>query len=134
MMIEFEYWWLLVLPLFFTLGWIAARVDIRQLLSESTTLPAAYFKGLNFLIGDQHDKAVEAFSEAVQANSDSLELHFALGSLFRRTGETDRAGMRAAVFGRPCTGWGGCTRRSNRWKILCPCPIRARSADPSIAV
>ena len=91
MTVEFEYWWLLVLPLFFTIGWIAARVDIKQLLSESTTLPAAYFKGLNFLISDQHDKAVEAFSEAVQANSDSLELHFALGSLFRRTGETDRA-------------------------------------------
>ena len=91
MTVEFEYWWLLVLPLFFTLGWIAARVDIKQLLSESTTLPATYFKGLNFLISDQHDKAVEAFSEAVQANTDSLELHFALGSLFRRTGETDRA-------------------------------------------
>lgn len=91
MTVEFEYWWLLILPLFFTLGWIAARVDIRQLLSESTTLPAAYFKGLNFLISDQHDKAVEAFSEAMQANTDSLELHFALGSLFRRTGETDRA-------------------------------------------
>ncbi len=91
MTVEFEYWWLLVLPLFFTLGWIAARVDIKQLLSESTTLPAAYFKGLNFLISDQHDKAVEAFSEAMQANTDSLELHFALGSLFRRTGETDRA-------------------------------------------
>ena len=91
MTVEVEYWWLLVLPLFFTLGWIAARVDIKQLLSESTTLPAAYFKGLNFLISDQHDKAVEAFSEAMQANTDSLELHFALGSLFRRTGETDRA-------------------------------------------
>ena len=91
MTVEFEYWWLLVLPLFFTLGWIAARVDIKQLLSESTTLPAAYFKGLNFLISDQHDKAVDAFSEAVQANTDSLELHFALGSLFRRTGETERA-------------------------------------------
>ena len=91
MTIEFEYWWLLILPLFFTLGWIAARVDIKQLLSESTALPAAYFKGLNFLISDQHDKAVEAFSEAMQANTDSLELHFALGSLFRRTGETDRA-------------------------------------------
>ncbi len=91
MNIEFEYWWLLILPLFFTLGWIAARVDIKQLIAESTTLPAAYFKGLNFLIGDQHAKAVEAFSEAVQANTDSLELHFALGSLFRRTGETDRA-------------------------------------------
>lgn len=91
MLIEFEYWWLLVLPLFFTLGWIAARVDIKQLISESTTLPAAYFKGLNFLIGDQRDKAVEAFTEAININNDSLELHFALGSLFRRTGETDRA-------------------------------------------
>ena len=91
MSIEFEYWWLLILPLFFILGWIAARVDIKQLIAESTTLPAAYFKGLNFLISDQHAKAVEAFSEAVHANTDSLELHFALGSLFRRTGETDRA-------------------------------------------
>ncbi len=90
-MMEFEYWWLLTLPLFFTLGWFAARVDIKQLLSESTTLPVAYFKGLNFLIADQPDKAVEAFSEAVRVNSESLELHFALGSLFRRTGEVDRA-------------------------------------------
>lgn len=88
---EFEYWWLLALPLFFGLGWVAARVDIHQLLSETTTLPAAYFKGLNFLISDQHDKAIEAFTEAVQANADSLELHFALGSLFRRSGEVDRA-------------------------------------------
>lgn len=90
-MMEFEYWWLLALPLFFTLGWLAARVDIHQLLSESSNLPAAYFKGLNFLITDQHDKAIEAFTEAVQANADSLELHFALGSLFRRSGEVDRA-------------------------------------------
>ena len=90
-MMEFEYWWLLALPLFFTLGWVAARVDINQLLSESSNLPAAYFKGLNFLITDQHDKAIEAFIEAVQANAESLELHFALGSLFRRSGEVDRA-------------------------------------------
>ena len=88
---EFEFWWLLALPLFFSLGWIAARVDLKQLLAESTALPAAYFKGLNFLITNQHDKAIEAFSEAVQANTDSLELHFALGSLFRRRGEVDRA-------------------------------------------
>lgn len=88
---EFEFWWLLVLPLFFSLGWLAARVDLKQLLAESTALPAAYFKGLNFLITNQHDKAIEAFSEAVQANTDSLELHFALGSLFRKRGEVDRA-------------------------------------------
>lgn len=88
---EFEFWWLLALPLFFSLGWLAARVDLKQLLAESTALPAAYFKGLNFLITNQHDKAIEAFSEAVQANTESLELHFALGSLFRRRGEVDRA-------------------------------------------
>lgn len=90
-MIEFEYWWLLVLPLFFMLGWLAARVDMNQLLTESSALPAAYFKGLNFLIKEQHDKAIEAFIEAVKSNTESLELHFALGSLFRRRGEVDRA-------------------------------------------
>ncbi|OIQ89561.1 lipopolysaccharide regulatory protein [mine drainage metagenome] len=88
---EFEFWWLLALPLFFSLGWLAARVDLKQLLAESTALPAAYFRGLNFLITNQQDKAIEAFSEAVQANTDSLELHFALGSLFRKRGEVDRA-------------------------------------------
>lgn len=91
MQIEFEYWWLLILPLFFTLGWIAARVDIKQLIAESTSLPATYFKGLNHLIADQHHKAVDAFTEALHNNKDSLELHFVLGSLFRRTGEIDRA-------------------------------------------
>ena len=90
-MIEVELWWLLALPFFFTLGWLAARIDIKQILAESTMLPAAYFKGLNFLISHQQDKAIIAFSEALEANADSLELHFALGSLFRRSGEIDRA-------------------------------------------
>ncbi|MGB4811972.1 MAG: lipopolysaccharide assembly protein LapB [Methylophilaceae bacterium] len=88
---EFEFWWLLALPLFFSLGWLAARVDLKQLLAEAAAMPAAYFKGLNFLITNQQDKAIEAFSEAVQANTDSLELHFALGSLYRKRGEVDRA-------------------------------------------
>ncbi|MSP86984.1 MAG: lipopolysaccharide assembly protein LapB, partial [Methylotenera sp.] len=41
MLMEFEFWWLLALPLFFSLGWLAARVDLKQLLAESTALPAA---------------------------------------------------------------------------------------------
>lgn len=88
---DFEYWWLLALPLFFLLGWMAARIDIGQLLSETSTLPASYFRGLNFLISEQPDKAIEAFTEALRADANTLELHFALGSLFRRTGEMDRA-------------------------------------------
>lgn len=88
---EIEYWWLLALPLFFVLGWIAARIDIRHLLSESRVLPSSYFKGLNFLVNEQPDKAIEAFIEVVKVDPATVELHFALGSLFRRRGEYDRA-------------------------------------------
>jgi lipopolysaccharide assembly protein B len=88
---EFEVWWLIGFPLFFALGWLAARVDIKQLLSESRTLPSSYFKGLNFLINQQPDKAIEAFIEVVKVDPQTVELHFALGSLFRRRGEVDRA-------------------------------------------
>src|SRR5947208_1910936 len=88
---EFEYWWLLGFPLFFGLGWIAARIDIRQIVTESRTLPRSYFKGLNFLLNEQPDKAIEAFIEVVKVDPETIELHFALGSLFRRRGEYDRA-------------------------------------------
>lgn len=88
---EFEYWWLLGLPLFFGFGWLAARVDIKHLLKESRALPQSYFKGLNFLLNEQPDKAIEVFIEVVRIDPETIELHFALGSLFRRRGETDRA-------------------------------------------
>jgi len=88
---EFEFWWLLGIPVFFGLGWIAARVDINQLISESRTLPRGYFKGLNLLLNDQPDKAIDAFIEIVKLDPESVDLHFALGNLFRRRGETERA-------------------------------------------
>ena len=88
---EFEYWWLLALPLFFGLGWLAARIDIRHLVRESSALPRSYFRGLNFLLNEQPDKAIEAFIEVVKVDPETVELHFALGSLFRRRGEYDRA-------------------------------------------
>src|SRR5687767_9315261 len=88
---EFQIWWLLSMPVFFGLGWIAARVDIRQLVSESRSLPKAYFKGLNFLLNEQPDKAIDAFIEIVKLDPETIELHFALGSLFRRRGEIERA-------------------------------------------
>lgn len=88
---EFEIWWLLCIPAFFSLGWLAARVDIRQLLSESRTLPRGYFKGLNFLLNEQPDKAIDAFIEIVKLDPETIDMHFALGNLFRRRGETERA-------------------------------------------
>jgi lipopolysaccharide biosynthesis regulator YciM len=88
---EIELWWLLALPGFFVLGWLAARIDIKQLVNESRALPHSYFKGLNFLLNEQPDQAIEAFLEAARVDPETTELHFTLGSLFRRRGETDRA-------------------------------------------
>jgi lipopolysaccharide biosynthesis regulator YciM len=88
---EFELWWLLALPVFFGMGWVAARVDIKSLLSESRALPDSYFRGLNFLLREQPDKAIESFLQVAKENPQTVELQFALGSLFRRRGEVDRA-------------------------------------------
>lgn len=82
---------LLVFPLFFGMGWLAARIDIKELLTESSSLPRSYFEGLNFLLNEQQDQAIEAFIEVVKVDPQTIELHFALGSLFRRRGEVDRA-------------------------------------------
>jgi len=89
---QFDFWWfLLALPLFFGMGWVAARIDIRQLLSESSELPRTYFKGLNFLLNDQQDQAIESFSEVVRVSPETADLHFALGHLYRKRGEVERA-------------------------------------------
>jgi lipopolysaccharide assembly protein B len=88
---DFELWWLFGFALFFGLGWLAARIDIKHLLSESRQLPRSYFRGLNFLLNEQPDKAIEAFIEVVKVDPETIELHFGLGSLFRRRGETERA-------------------------------------------
>ncbi|MEW6120549.1 MAG: lipopolysaccharide assembly protein LapB [Pseudomonadota bacterium] len=88
---EFEFWWLLAFPLFFVLGWLAARVDIKQVVTESRALPNSYFRGVNFLLNEQPDKAIEAFLEVVKLEPETIDLHFALGGLFRRRGEFDRA-------------------------------------------
>jgi lipopolysaccharide assembly protein B len=82
---------LLGVPIAFALGWLASRLDRRQLRRESRDAPRAYFKGLNLLLNEQPDKAIDAFIEAVQNDPDTTELHFALGNLFRRRGEFERA-------------------------------------------
>jgi lipopolysaccharide assembly protein B len=89
--VEFETWWLLVIPLAFGLGWAAARLDNRASKALPKGLPDAYFKGLNFLLNEQSDKAVDAFIDVVKLEPETIELHFALGNLFRRRGEIDRA-------------------------------------------
>ena len=89
---EFNLTWILLgLPVAFVLGWLASRWDLRQVRADNRQAPRAYFKGLNFLLNEQQDKAIDAFIEAVQNDPDTTELHFALGNLFRRRGEYNRA-------------------------------------------
>ena len=89
---DFDWQWLLVVPaVAFALGWMASRFDLRQWKRADREAPKAYFKGLNLLLNEQTDKAIDAFIEAVQHDPDTSELHFALGNLFRRRGEFERA-------------------------------------------
>ncbi len=82
---------LLGLMVAFGLGWLASRFDVKQWKREQQESPKAYYKGLNLLLNEQQDKAIDAFIEAVQHDPGTSDLHFALGNLFRRRGEYERA-------------------------------------------
>ncbi|MBQ9578253.1 MAG: lipopolysaccharide assembly protein LapB [Ottowia sp.] len=82
---------LLAVPAIFALGWFASRLDLRQWRREERQAARPYYRGLNYLLGEQHDLAIDAFIEAVQQDPDTSELHFALGKLFRQRGEYERA-------------------------------------------
>ncbi len=84
-------WILIGYPLLFLLGWLASRFDYVQLKLENKESPKAYFKGLNLLLDEQQDEAIDAFIQAVQNDPDTSDLHFALGRLFRKRGEFHRA-------------------------------------------
>lgn len=73
-------------------GWLIGR---RSTQTESnngrTTLHPEYFKGLNYVLNEQPDKAIEVFVRMLEVDSETVETHLALGNLFRRRGEVDRA-------------------------------------------
>ena len=98
---QFQSYWLLLIPILFGLGWLAARWEMRLQAHEDDVEQAkkerSTFRGLNLLLNEQHDKAIDALVEVAQLDPETTELHFALGSLFRRRGETERH-SRASTF------------------------------------
>ncbi len=82
--------WLL-LPLAAASGWLIAKFDQKRQARKAFDLPTAYFEGLNFLLNEEPDKAIEIFIRVLEVNSDTVETHLALGNLFRRRGEVERA-------------------------------------------
>ena len=88
---DFEIEWLLVLPLFFALGWLAAQWDSKKRLQESKKLPKSYFKGLNHLLDQEPDKAIDALIDVARVDTGTVDLYFALGHLFGQRGEVERS-------------------------------------------
>jgi len=81
----------LLLPLAALSGWLLGRRDMRDGGRQFSHLSSDYFKGLNFLLNEQPDKAIEVFIHMLAVDSDTVDTHFAVGNLFRRRGEVDRA-------------------------------------------
>lgn len=81
-----------LLPVAAASGWLAAKWSTKSASGKrSFDLPSAYFKGLNYLLNEEPDKAIELFVKVLEVNSDTAETHLALGNLFRRRGEVERA-------------------------------------------
>jgi lipopolysaccharide biosynthesis regulator YciM len=90
-MLEFPFWALLALPLLFLAGWLARGYEARVRVAEQGGAPQALFRGVNLLLNDQPDAAIDAFISVAQADPRTVELHHALANLFRRRGEFERA-------------------------------------------
>lgn len=94
-MIQIATSWLLLLPVMFGIGWLAARWDLRleNRMDERERMrqQRSTFKGLSLLLNEQPDQAIETLVKIAQLDPETVELHFSLGNLFRRRGETERA-------------------------------------------
>ena len=84
--------WLL-LPVAAGTGWWAARNAAHRTTRErkGSSLRSDYFQGINYLLNEQPDKAIEVFIKLIEVDSETVETHLALGNLYRRRGDVDRA-------------------------------------------
>jgi len=84
--------WLLLIPAAVAIGWLLGRRggEIKGG-AKISRLSNTYFRGLNYLLNEQQDKALEIFLQIAEVDKDTVETQFALGHLFRRRGEVDRA-------------------------------------------
>jgi len=81
-----------LLPVAALSGWIIGRRQTRVTKNGNNgNLSSEYFSGLNFLLNEQPDKAIDVFIKMLEVNTDTVETYLALGNLFRRRGESDRA-------------------------------------------
>ena len=88
---ELNFLWLLLPAAALSGWWIGRRANNSQSNYSSKSIHPEYFKGLNFVLNEEPDKAIEVFIRMLEVDSETVETHLALGNLFRRRGEVDRA-------------------------------------------
>lgn len=85
-------WLFLLLPIAFATGWyVGGKGSVRRSGQRVSRLSTTYFRGLNYLLNEQPDKAIELFLQIAEVDQNTVETQIALGHLFRRRGEVDRA-------------------------------------------
>ena len=91
-MANLEIYGLLLLAIF--AGWLLGRLGTRSKRRAGNQLDSIfhdYFVGLNYLLNDEPDEAIDTFIKALEINSETIETHLALGALLRRRGKVDKA-------------------------------------------
>jgi len=84
-------WLIYLLPIFgFILGNVIARRRIRRQ-KRKLRFSNDYFQGLNYLLNDEQDKALEIFIQLVESDWETIDTSLTLGEIFRRQGEIDKA-------------------------------------------
>lgn len=83
---------LLLLPVAAVSGWwFGWRSNAGKRRENGAPISSDYFRGLNYLLNEQPDRAIDVFTRMIEVNGDTLEVHFALANLFLKRGEVDRA-------------------------------------------
>lgn len=90
-----EIWFLLLpivlLPVFFAMGWFAARIDMKTVLKHAKAIPTGFYRSLDALVERNSAKAARNLAEVVEQQKGSYELSLTLGKLYRQRGENDKA-------------------------------------------
>ncbi|WP_428033123.1 lipopolysaccharide assembly protein LapB [Amphritea sp.] len=85
--------YLFIIPLFVAvaIGWLMGRRQRDTKLPLHSSLQQEYFRGLDYLLSEKTDEAIESFIRALEINSDTIPAHLALAKLFRKKGDVERA-------------------------------------------
>jgi lipopolysaccharide biosynthesis regulator YciM len=84
-------WMLVILPIFFALGWIAGRIDMKIVVKQAKQLTGLIYSSIDALVDNKTATASNELQQLVEQEPHNIDTHFALGKLYRKRGENDLA-------------------------------------------